>query len=257
MILLNTIRERLLDMIFPVRCISCGEREEGGAGLCIRCLSHAPEAEMEKGRETAQWIFSLYDYRHPPLKKALQFFKYKGKKRLARIFADVLYGRILEELSELSVMENFRAPLLIPIPLSKKRYRERGYNQAELLCRELVKLDGGESARERTLGRSDGDGQRKFLAKNFRGESVSAFSAVATDVLIKIKNTEHQARIQDRSVRLKNITDSFGIRNGEKIKNRNIILIDDITTTGATLKEAKKLLKQSGARKVIAFTVAH
>src|SRR3990167_4712176 len=112
---LNTI----LDIIFPAKCISCGM---AGSDLCIKCLSDAPTAE----RESAKWIFALYDYRHPPIKKALWLFKYKGKRRLAAVFAEALHGRIMEELSELSIMENFREPLLVPIPLARGRRRERG-----------------------------------------------------------------------------------------------------------------------------------
>lgn len=217
---LNTI----LDIFFPTKCISCGH---SGTELCTKCLSDAPLAE----RETAKWIFPLYDYRHPPIKKALWLFKYKGKKRLASIFAEIIYDKILEELSDLSIMENFNNAILIPIPLSAKRYRERGYNQAELICRELIRLDKNE---------------------NFKLE---------LNILIKPKETEHQARIHNRAERLKNIIGSFTIKNekenSELLKGRNIILIDDITTTGATLNEARKILKQAGARKVIAFTVAH
>lgn len=191
--------------------------------MCLICLGDSPPAE----RESAKWIFPLYDYRHPPIKKALWLLKYKGKKRLAGIFAEVLYSRILEELSDLSIMENFHNPILIPIPLSKKRYRERGYNQAELICKELVRLDNNVN----------------FKLKN--------------NILIKPNNTKHQAHIENRGERLKNIIGSFAVKDTELIKNRNIILIDDITTTGATLAEARKVLKQSGARKIIAFTVAH
>lgn len=223
---LNTI----LNIIFPVHCISCGA---SGMDLCLMCLSDAPPAE----RESAKWIFPLYDYRHPPIKKALWLFKYKGKKRLASIFAETLHGKIMEELSELSVMENFREPILIPIPLSPKRYRERGYNQAGLICEELIKIDNLRHGVDEKMNFS--------LEKN---------------ILIKPKDTKHQAHIENRSERLKNIIGSFSIKNSGKenlIKNRNIILIDDIITTGATLTEAKKILKNSGARKVIAFTVAH
>ena len=79
------------------------------------------------------------------------------------------------------------------------------------------------------------------------------------NILIKPKETKHQARIHNRGERLKNIIGSFAIKNTEKnlLKNRNIILIDDIITTGATLTEARKTLKKAGARKIIAFTVAH
>jgi competence protein ComFC len=132
----------------------------------------------------------------------------------------------MEELSELSIMENFQKPIFIPIPLSSSRLRERGFNQAELLCREILNQNIN-------LG---------ILIKN---------------VLIKNKDTLHQAKIRDRSKRLRNLTGSFAIKNPEIIKSRNIILIDDVTTTGATLSEARKVLKKSGAKKVIAFTIAH
>ena len=216
---LNTI----LDIVFPIRCISC---ETIGADLCLKCLTESKPAE----RETAEWIFPLYDYRHPPIKKAVWLLKYRGKKKLAGILAEAMYGRILEELAELSIMENFRDPILIPIPLSPKRYRERGFNQAELIGKKLIEL------------------QNSSPRKSF---------VLEKNILMKIKETKHQAQIKDRRERLKNLTGSLAIKNAQLIKGRNIILIDDVTTTGATLNEAKKILKQSGARKVIAFTIAH
>lgn len=211
----------ILNFLFPASCLSCGKRDEE---LCAECLASFPKAE----RESEKWIFPLFDYRHPQLKKAIWLLKYKGRKGLAGIFAKALYAPLLEELGDFAVMENFFSPILIPVPLSNKRYRERGFNQAELIAEELLKL----------------------LAENktFRLE---------TGVLIKPRDTEHQARIENRSDRLKNIIGSFAAKNIGRIKNKNIILIDDVTTTGATLSEAKKVLKNAGARKIIAFTVAH
>lgn len=207
-------------MVFPVNCLSCGKR---GSQFCFDCLVSSPIAE----RESVEWIFPIFDYRHPPIKKALHLLKYKNGKNLAKIFASVLYGKISEEIADYKLMENFSNIILIPIPLSRKRYRERGYNQAELFCKELVKLDD---------------------YTNFKLEE---------NILIKPKETEHQARIKNRNERMKNIIGSFSVQNEYLIKNKNIILIDDILTTGATLTEAKKVLKKAGARKVIAFTVAH
>jgi predicted amidophosphoribosyltransferase len=229
---LNTI----LDIVFPVKCILCGKV---GSDLCLVCLSDSPEAK----RESAKWIFPLYDYRHPPIKKALWLLKYNGKKRLANVFAEILYEKILEELSDLSVLENFTDAILIPIPLTPGRYRERGYNQAELICKELVKID-------KLRNHLTPPGQVSVFHETFTLEK---------NILIKIKHTEHQARIKDRNARLKNLSGSFAVKKESVnlIKGRNIILIDDILTTGATLSEAKKVLKQWGARKVIAFTVAH
>ena len=216
MLFLNTI----LDIIFPVKCISCGY---AGVDLCLVCTSNFPPAE----RENAKWVFSLFDYRHPPLKKALWLLKYRGKKRLANIFAEIMYGKILEELSDLAIMQNFRDVIIIPIPLSALGLRERGYNQAELIAKKLSELDGN---------------------INFKIEK---------HILIKNKETKHQARIKNRNERLRNLSGAFAVKNELLIKNRNIILIDDITTTGATLNEAKKILKKAGTRKIIAFTVAH
>ncbi len=218
--LLNTI----LDIVFPVNCVSCGKN---GENLCLACLKSSPTAD----RESAEWIFPLFDYRHPPIKKSIWLLKYKGRKKLTEVFAEVLYGYILQELADLKIMQNFDEALLIPVPIDKKRLRERGFNQAELICRELEKIDS----------------RVNFKIKN--------------NILIKIKDTGHQARIENRSERLKNIVDSFGLKDEkqsiEEIKGKNIILIDDVTTTGATLAEARKVLRQAGARKVIAFTIAH
>ncbi len=225
--IINTI----LDLIFPVNCLSCGKR---GSDLCLKCLSESPRAE----RESALWIFPIFDYRHPPMKKAIWLLKYKNKKKLAEIFAESLYGAILEELAERKVMQNFNEPILIPIPLSPKRRRERGFNQAELICQNLIKLD-----------------QHPHISDSVNGD-IKNFT-LETKVLLKQKETEHQARIKDRNKRLKNLKDSFSVLNADKIMNRNIILIDDVTTTGATFSEAKKILKYSGAKKIIAFAIAH
>ena len=236
----------ILDIIFPVKCLFCGER---GIELCARCLIDSPSAE----RKNDKWIFPLYDYRHPPIKKAILALKYKNKKRIANIFGETMYSRILEELGDLSIMENFHEPILIPIPLSRERIMERGYNQAELICREIVKIQNSSKnlappLAPLSLSRRGAGGEASISNEAF---------TLLTNVLIKPKDTEHQAHIEDRATRLKNIIGSFAIKNPEKIKGRNIILIDDVITTGATLTEAKKTLKRAGARKVIAFTVAH
>lgn len=236
---LNTILSRMLDLIFPARCAGCGR---GGSYLCAVCLSNSPIAE----RETERWVFSLFDYRHPAIKKALWLLKYKNKTGLAASFAEALSGKIQEELADMAVMENFLDPILIPIPLSRKRHKERGYNQAELICREILRL-----SKINHLSPPSAP-----LSLTRRGVGGEVFTLI-NNILIKPKETEHQARIENRRERLKNIVGSFAVQNAELVKNRNIILIDDITTTGATLSEARKVLRQAGARKIIAFTVAH
>lgn len=212
---LNTI----LNIIFPVNCISCNRP---GQELCVTCLRSFP---INQNR-TESWLFAIFEYRNPAVKKSIWFLKYKNKKRLAKTFAELLYEKIVRELST-SDHQEFHQPLLIPIPISAKRRRERGYNQTELLCQEIIKLD-----KERILN-------------------------IEKSVLIKPKETAHQALTLNKQERLQNIIGTFSLKNREKIKDRNIILIDDVTTTGATLEEAKKLLQKFEAKKVIAFTIAH
>lgn len=238
---LNTI----LDIIFPIKCVSCGQN---GVDLCEKCLKGARPTE----RESAKWIFPVFDYRDPVIKKSLWFLKYKGKRRLAKIFAETIYDKMQEELSELILMENFNNAILIPIPLSPKRKRDRGFNQAELICRELIKINKETSITDVGIPYRTGGGLLQS-----RIPTPAVILTLDCDILLKPRETEHQARIKARRERMKNIAGTFAVQNEEKIKTRNIILIDDILTTGATLNEAKKILKKAGARKIIAFTVAH
>jgi len=143
-----------------------------------------------------------------------------------RDLAQILYDFLIEEFSDLSVYSDFDKPILIPIPMHKKHLRERGYNQTELLAKELCKI-GGDS-----------------------------FCILRTDILQKIKNVPSQTKLH-RHKRLKNIIGAFGVKNPEKIKGRSVVILDDVTTTGATLNEARKTLHEAGAKKVIGVTVAH
>lgn len=79
---------------------------------------------------------------------------------------------------------------------------------------------------------------------------------IITNVLYKTQDTPSQVSIKDREKRLNNIKGSFAVKNPELIKDRNIILIDDVSTTGATVTEAKKVLREAGAKKVIGVVVA-
>ncbi len=205
------IFKEILGFLFPSKCLNCGAKNNI---LCDKCLDFLPEAPASEMRD----ILAATSYQDEIVKKAIRLFKYHGIKILAEPLAELIFRRLSQSLKN-QPSETF----IIPIPLSQKRHRERGYNQAELLG-------------------------------HFLSDKLSI--TMATDVLYKIKETGSQVEIKDREKRLKNLEGAFKIRNAEIIKNKKIILIDDITTTGATLSEAKKVLKQAGAKKVIGLAVA-
>lgn len=217
--------DTILDILFPISCLQC---RKAGAILCLNCKTNLPKFFEQEN----DFIFSTLNYHNKIVKKMVWMLKYGHKKELAKIFAEIIYENILEEMPDLKTFENFKNPILIPIPMSKKRLKERGFNQSELIAKYVSDITK--------------DSLEEFVLEK--------------DILKKIKDTTNQASIKDRSKRLKNLKDCFSIEDElskQKVKNRNIILIDDVTTTGATLLEAKKILEKFGAKKVYAFVVAH
>lgn len=146
---------------------------------------------------------------------------------MGKILGGLMHTKMTKVIEGGQIENNHNKAILVPIPLSKKRLRERGFNQSEILAEELSYRNQG---------------------RNF---------TVETSVLYRTKDTGSQALIKDRETRMNNVKGCFAVSNKNKILGKNIILIDDITTTGATLEEARKVLVDNGARRVIAVTVAH
>ena len=170
---------------------------------------------------------NLFKYRDRDIKDLIWALKYYRKNDVAKLFGDFMYEHILGSIGENMYLTDWSSPILIPIPISSKRKRERGFNQAESIAIEILKCD-----------------------------SENAFS-ILCDVLQRKSGESHQAHTHSKQERRKNMKDSFYINNIEKIKNKNIILIDDVITTGATVSEARKVLLRAGAKKIKAICIAH
>lgn len=217
-----SLYEALLNTLFPEKCIVCSIK---GVSLCDKCAESLPRTEAN-----SLWkkdVYPVFDYKNSSVKRAIWMLKYKGIRTIARALARVIYDEVFEELENKALFHGFRDPLLIPLPLSERRRRERGFNQAEYLAEELAA---------------------------HAGQGVFILSPL---ILFKIKDTPSQTSLKNRSERLKNVRDCFAVKVKELVKGKNIILIDDVVTTGATIHEARKALKYAGARKVIAIVVAH
>lgn len=152
--------------------------------------------------------------------------KYRGVRATAKCFGEMLYEEILGDMGEGLHMSKKETFLIVPIPLHKKRERERGYNQSELLAREIMKYDT----------------QNLF--------------ELAPHALSRIRETKAQAKSEKRAARIENLRGVFNA-DASLVRGKNIILIDDVTTTGATLASARKALRDKGARSVRAYALAH
>ena len=180
-------------------------------------------------------IFAVFRYRNVMARRMIWELKYRGNKKVARLCAEVLYKTILE-------LENFLKDnrtaknvevILIPVPLTRARRRERGFNQNEFVIEEIMKIVSEES---------------------FVGERIFSFSF---DALVKVRNTAPQSSIKNRAERLKNLVGCFAVPHPELVHEKNIILIDDVATTVSTLAEARTALLQAGALSVRAIAIAH
>ena len=137
------------------------------------------------------------------------------------VLGDILYEELIQ--NELFMKILSTRPIIVPIPLSSAKLRKRGYNQSEILAKNLAKR----------------------------------FKLPVENLLKRVKETKPQYGLK-KEERKKNMEGAFGIkRNGSRIKcGMTVLLLDDIVTTGSTLLEAAKILKQNGFEKVWGVTLA-
>ena len=145
--------------------------------------------------------------------------KYRANPRAA-----ALAGAFLAEELMATAVEELGKPLLIPVPMHSARRRERGYNQTELLCTYAIR------ALNEVEGRND------------------CFD-YAPDILIRTRATPPQQGLPKHE-RLKNIKNSMRVASPERVHGRACVVVDDVTTTGATLIEARRALLAAGAARV-------
>jgi len=127
--------------------------------------------------------------------------------------------------ANMHVLKSETSFAVIPIPLHFKKEYERGFNQAELLAREFCKITS---------------------------------IPLLTSVLKKTKETQEQVKVENKELRLTNLENAFSVSLSNPVaKWPTIILIDDVSTTGATLTHAGNALKEAGAKNIIGLVVAH
>jgi ComF family protein len=217
------IVSKILDAILPYHCIGCGAR---GEPICVACIKKLLPAE----KHASPWITGCFSYKDNTTRDIIQHLKKYPNRPLIKIIANEAYGELQAILSEKILFGSYQSPILVPIPIHRSRFASRGYNQsdyiAEALCKKLK-------------------------------EDIEDVEVIR--LLVKTKKTKKQALITRKEERLTSPLGSFQVPKQAlaSLRSRDVILIDDVSTTGATFAAAKVALLKAGARRVIGFALAH
>lgn len=219
----------LLDWIFPPFCVNC---HQIGYEICPDCFAGIALLEHRKTCEHCGKIITkgliCHECEHDPpaFDQLRSWAEYQGA--MQKIITRIKYQRgiglipyLVEPLSKIINARNWPVDMIVPVPLGKKRLRERGYNQAEWIAKPIA----------RAL-------KVPFISRALR----------------RIKETRSQVGLH-AAERGQNMAGAFQA-DQTLCQDKNILLIDDIATTGATLNECARALKLVGAKKIYCFTVA-
>jgi len=230
---ITNLKNLLLDIFFPKKCLNCGREETFFCEDCLSlieinpfkyCLCNQPQKIITPKQcprcrsKKLDGLFAATNFNQPQVKKLIYSFKYKPQIKELNIYLAYLI------LTHLYLIAKYFPPnsLLIPVPLFIKKQKRRGFNQAE----EIGKII-----------------------------SEKIYIPLKVDNLIRIKNTDSQTKLNKKQ-RIENIKNAFIIKDKDTIKGKIIFLIDDVYTTGATMEECAKVLKKAGAREVWGLVAA-
>jgi len=229
-----------VNLVYPISCFSCGIKLnlENNMPICMECFQkikwNAPPYCIRCGKSMSEQrqyrsicaeckSSNFYFVRiwscciyEGIIKDAILRFKYSENLYLVPFFKEVMAKFIKNNI------DKDIADVIIPVPLFSSRLREKGFNQSKILA-DIVK---------------------EILNK-----------PILLNALKKVKSTKPQQEL-NRQERLSNLSGAFSVFNSKEIKNKNILLIDDVLTTGATLNECARVLKEVLCKEVFALTVA-
>ena len=226
---ISSIFSAFSHLLYPSLCFGCGDNEIGEHEfICIHCLSSLPYTQFEKtrnnpieklfwGRTNIKFASSTFYYvEQTPLQQLIHQVKYKEQQKLG-IYLGTAMGNLLNP-----VFSEHEVDLLIPMPLHPKKLKKRGNNQASLLC----------------------DGISKTTGRNYDEE-----------VLVRTENTGTQTK-KSRIERWENVNAVFSVNDSNKIRDKHILLVDDVITTGASTEACAQTLLNAGSKSVAVCSLA-
>lgn len=232
---LKKVASRLSQTLFPPLCLNCQKTREADRAdtgfICEQCRAtirlhssffcpvcglRLAENKQVCSHRAGFLLAAATDYSIPAVRSLIHGLKFRSFKKIE----NELTSPIEKYLTAINF--DFQKFIVAPIPLNRSKLNRRGFNQAAVIA-EIV--------------------SRKL-------------SLPAIDALVRIKNTQPQSKFKKRAERLENVAGCFAAGEKLAIAGKNIILTDDVFTTGATAREAVKVLKAGGARKIIVFVFA-
>ena len=238
MLSLTKIKNLLLEILFPPLCCSChqnlsaSEKENGLCSICFSkilihttlfcaiCRARLPENKKVCHKNSSFTLGAATDY-EVAARNLIHALKYRKWSRLQTTAAKILIP-YLQNLT-FKKSDRFSKYLVIPIPLHKNREQSRGFNQSKLIA-EII------------------SNQLKL--------------PLITGVLVRVKDTKTQTDFKDWEQRTKNVSGAFQIAKPDLVKGKNLILVDDVYTSGSTINEAVQILRAAGAKKITAIVLA-
>jgi len=234
----------VLDTLFPVYCLVCEKENEF---ICENCKVQFKKLEYQyciacqrpsigglthpkcKTPYLPEGLISIFNYHDKKLSNVLIKGKYKFLPKVYEILGEMMVKNLSTDFPNLLNLKSANLNLLlVPLPLHKQRLRWRGFNQAEILAKSIAEII----------------------------DQINNTTEIAVKILLtRSKSTKTQKDLK-KEERIKNVKDAFQLQKGINAHKKNIILIDDVTTTGSTLLEAAKILKRNGAKEIWCLTVA-
>lgn len=213
--------EYILDLIYPNVCGFCNTICK--ESLCNECeekiqsklICNIDNYENDNAKYFSKHLY-LFKYNDEIRQKILDY-KFNDKAYLYKTFSKI----IIKNEKICGFLKKY--DIIIPVPIHKKRMNIRGYNQSELITKEIAK----------------------------KIDNIT----IENNILLKIQNTKPQSTL-NKLERSNNIKNAYIIKNADKVKNKKVLLFDDIFTTGNTTNECSKLLKLSGAKDIGIITLA-
>lgn len=226
------------DIFFPPACVACGDSIAHGVicDVCLQsidgfdtlfcgiCAARLPEQRKICHKDAPYLLGAAGRYDDEALRALIHALKFRGITGAAEPLAEILAGYVARIGLDL---QNF---IVVPVPLSPKRARARGFNQSALIARPFARaLD----------------------------------IACEEQLLARVAHRKPQSETDDIFERRENVRDCFALSDAggandgaPRIAGTNIVLIDDVTTSGTTFNEAARVLKSGGAKKIVALAVA-